>query len=59
MNNSINNFKNDNLPFHQSININIFRLHQRLLKSFNDAAISPRRLGESILEESLYLGTLE
>ena len=35
------------------------RLHQRLLKSFKDAAISLRHLGKSILEENLYLGPLE
>ena len=34
-------------------------LHQRLLKSFKDAAISLRHLGKSILEGNLYLGPLE
>ena len=31
------------------------RLHQRLLKSFDEAAISLRHLGNSILEGNLYL----
>ena len=35
------------------------RLHQRLLKSFKEAAISLRHLGKSILEGNLYLGLLE
>ena len=35
------------------------RLHQRLLKSFKEAAISLRHLGKSILEGNLYLGPLE
>ena len=35
------------------------RLHQRLLKSFKEAAISLRHLGRSILEGNLYLGPLE
>ena len=36
------------------------RLHQRLLKSFKEAAISLRHLGKSILEVYLYnLGPLE
>ena len=35
------------------------RLHQRLLKSFKEAAISIRHLGKSILGENLYLGHLE
>ena len=34
-------------------------LHQRLLKSLNDAAISQRHLGKSILEGNLFLGRLE
>ena len=35
-------------------------LHQRLLKSFKEAAISLRHLGKSILlEGNLYLGPLE
>ena len=34
-------------------------LHQRLLKSFIEAAISLRHLGTSILEGNLYLGPLE
>ena len=36
----------------------IVRLHQRLLKSFNEAAISLRHKGKSILEEDLYLRPL-
>ena len=32
------------------------RLHQRLLKSFKEAAISLRHLEKSILEGNLYLG---
>ena len=32
-------------------------LHQRLLKSFKEAAISLQHLGKSILEENLYLGS--
>ena len=35
------------------------RLHQRLLKSFREAAISLRHLGKSILEDNLYLGPVE
>ena len=35
------------------------RLHQRLLKSFNEAVISLRNLGKSILEVNHYLGILE
>ena len=35
------------------------RLHQRLPKSFKEAAISLRHLGKSILEGNLYLGPLE
>ena len=35
------------------------RLHQRLLKSFKEAAISLRHFGKSILEGNLYLGPLE
>ena len=35
------------------------RLHQRLLKSFKEAAISLRHFKESILEGNLYLGPLE
>ena len=35
------------------------RLHQRLLKSLIEAAISLRHLGKSILEKNLYLGHLE
>ena len=34
-------------------------MHQRLLKSFKEAAISQRQLGKSILEGNLYLGPLE
>ena len=34
-------------------------LHQRLLKSFKEAAISLRHLGKSILGGNLYLGPLE
>ena len=34
-------------------------LHQRLLKSFKEAAISLRHLQKSILEEDQYLGPLE
>ena len=33
--------------------------HQRLLKSFKEAAISLRHFGKAILEENLYLGPLE
>ena len=36
-----------------------FRLYLHLLKSFNEAAISLRHLGKSILEGNLYLGPLE
>ena len=35
------------------------RLHQRLLKSFNEAVISLQPLGKSILEENLYLWPYE
>ena len=35
------------------------RLHQRLLHSFKEAAISLRHSGKSILEGNLYLGPLE
>ena len=35
------------------------RLHQQLLKSFKEAAISLRHLEKSILEENLYLGPLD
>ena len=35
------------------------RLHQQLLKSFKEAAISLGHLGKSILEGHLYLGPLE
>ena len=35
------------------------RLHQRLLKSFKEAAISLRHLEKSILEGNLFLGPLE
>ena len=35
------------------------RLHQRLPKSFKEAAISLRHLGKTILEGNLYLGPLE
>ena len=35
------------------------RLHQQLLKSFKEAAISLRHLWKSILEGTLYLGLLE
>ena len=57
---SINNFKNVNLPFFQGIRFNIFPfLHQRLLKSFKEAAISLRHLEKSMLEGNLYLGPLE
>ena len=34
-------------------------LHQRLLKSFNEAVVSLRHLGKSILEGNLYLGPIE
>ena len=34
------------------------RLHQRLLKSFKEAAISLRHLEKSILEGNLYTGSL-
>ena len=34
-------------------------LHQRLLKSFNEVAISLRQLGESILEGNRYLEPFE
>ena len=34
-------------------------MHQRLLKSFKEAAISLRHLEKSILEANLYLGPLE
>ena len=56
---SINNFKNVNLPFIQGSWSNISRLHQELLKLFNEAAISLRHLGKSLLEGILYLGPLE
>ena len=36
-----------------------FRLHQRLLKSFKEAAISLQHLGKPILEGNLFLGPLE
>ena len=35
------------------------RLHQRLLKSFKEAAISLRHLEKSVLEGNLYLGPLD
>ena len=35
------------------------RLHQRLLKSFKEAAVSLRHLGKSILDGNLYLEPLE
>ena len=35
------------------------RLHQRLLKSFKEAAIYLRHLEKSILEGNIYLGPLE
>ena len=35
------------------------RLHQRLIKSFKEVAVSLRHLGISILEGNLYLGHLE
>ena len=35
------------------------RLHQRLLKSSKEAAISLRHLENSILEGNLYLGSLD
>ena len=35
------------------------RLHQRLLKSIKEAAISLRHLETSVLEGNLYLGPLE
>ena len=35
------------------------RLHQQLLKSFKEVAISLRHLEKSILEGNLYLGPLE
>ena len=35
------------------------RLHQRLLNSFKEAAISLQHLGKTILEGDLYLGPLE
>ena len=35
------------------------RLHQRLLKSFKEAAISLRHLRKSMLEGNLYSGSLE
>ena len=35
------------------------RLHQRLLKSFKEAAISLRHIEKLILEGNLYLGPLE
>ena len=56
---SINNFKNINLPFLQGIRFNIFPSHQRLLKSFKEAAISLGHLEKSILEGNLYIGPLE
>ena len=34
-------------------------LHQRLLKSFNEAVVSLRHLGKSILEGNLYVGPIE
>ena len=36
-----------------------YHLHQRCLKPIEEAAISLRHLGKSILEENLYLGPLE
>ena len=35
------------------------RLHQRLLKSFNETALALRYLGKSVFEGNLYLGPLE
>ena len=34
-------------------------LHQQLLKSCNEAVVSLRHLGKSILEGNLYLGPIE
>ena len=48
---SINNFKNVNLSFLQGIRVNIF-------KFFNEAAISLRHLGKSILEDNLTFTSL-
>ena len=50
-----------NLPFLQvkASGSTFSRLHQRLRKSFKEAAISVRHLGTSILEGNLYLGSLE
>ena len=49
------------LIFHsfKSSGSTFLRLHQRLLKSFEEAAIPLRHLGKSILEGNLYLGPLE
>ena len=56
---SVNNFKNVDLSFLQGIKFNIFSLHQRLLKSFTEAAISLRYLGKSIFKGNLYLGPIQ
>ena len=56
---SINNFKNDNLLFLQASGSTSSRLHQQLLKSFKEAAITLQHIGKSMLERNLYLGPLE
>ena len=49
------------LIFHsfKASGLTFFRLHQRLLKSFKEEAISLQHLGKSILEGNIYLGPLE
>ena len=49
------------LIFHsfKELGLTFSRLHQRLLKSFKEAAILLRHLGKPILEGNLYLGPLE
>ena len=56
---STNNCKNVHLHSIKAAGSTVTRLHQRLLKSFKEAAISLRHLGKSILEGNLYLGPLE
>ena len=51
--------KNVHLPFLQGNSFNTTRLHQRLLKLFNEAEISLRHLGKSISEFNQLFGPLE
>ena len=46
-------------PSFKASGLTFSRLHQRLWKSFNEAAIFLRHLGQSIAEGNLYLGPIE